>query len=48
MPQPNQTTRRRPEPFTGRGVPTFTVRELLPWFCISGGAFALFIWSIGL
>lgn len=41
-------TRRRPEPFTGRGVPSFTIRELLPWFIVSCGLFLLFVWEIGL
>lgn len=35
---------RRPEPFTGRGTPAFTVRELLPWFAACAAAFALFLW----
>lgn len=34
----------RPDPFLGNGKPAFTVRELLPWFTVSFGAFLLFLW----
>lgn len=37
--------RERPEPFSGKGVPTFTVRELLPWFLVS---LALFMVAVRL
>lgn len=37
----------RPAPFTGNGQPTFTVRELLPWFAVSFAAFLAFLHWVG-